>query len=131
MFADKDDRRGSKFGKFRGKKPTKPESELEYKNVEYLARLIGPTGKIMSRRRTGFDGQDQRKLATAVKVARFMGLLPYTGSNPNDPRDQRDYREPRGRDHRGRPPREDRPAEKSANGAGETSKPTEATAKES
>lgn len=96
MMNDKNDRR-SKFGKFRSKKPTKPESELEYKNIEYLTRLIGPTGKILSRRRTGFDGQDQRKLASAVKVARFMGLLPYTGVNAADPRDQREYREPRKR----------------------------------
>ncbi len=109
MFGDKNDRR-SKFGKFKAKKLTKPESELEYKNVEYLARLIGPTGKLMSRRRTGFDGQNQRKLANAVKVARFMSLLPYTGANPNDPREQRDFRDARdardardsrGRDHRG------------------------------
>jgi small subunit ribosomal protein S18 len=111
MFADKNDRR-SKFGKFRDKKPTKPESELDYKNVEYLARLVGPTGKIMSRRRTGFDGQNQRKLAAAIKVARFMGLLPYTGANPNDTRDQRDYREPRGRGReRPRGPREDSPSD--------------------
>jgi small subunit ribosomal protein S18 len=95
MFADKNDRR-SKFGKFQSKKLTKPESELEYKNVEYLAQLIGPTGKILSRRRTGFVGQDQRKLANAIKVARFMGLLPYTGSNPNDPREPRDSRDYRG-----------------------------------
>ena len=119
MFADKNDRH-SKFGKFRGKKPTKPESELEYKNVEYLARLIGPTGKLMSRRRTGFDGQAQRKLANAVKVARFMGLLPYTGANPNDPRDQRDPRDYRGRDHSSRRPRDDK-AETAASPAGATS----------
>ena len=105
MFGDKNDRR-SKFGKFRSKKPTKPESELEYKNIEYLGRLIGPTGKILSRRRTGFDGQDQRKLAAAVKVARFMGLLPYTGVNPADPRDQREYREPRRRRDEERKPEE-------------------------
>jgi small subunit ribosomal protein S18 len=102
MFADKNDRK-SKFGKFKDKKLTKPESPLEYKNVEYLARLVGPTGKILSRRRTGFCGQDQRKLATAIKMARFLGLLPYTGANPNDPReprDSRDHRGPRGRDDR-------------------------------
>ena len=102
MMTDKNDRR-SKFGKFKNTAPTKPESPLDYKNVEYLARLIGPTGKILSRRRTGFDGQAQRRLALAIKHARFMGLLPFTGANPNDPREPRDVREhrgPRGRDDR-------------------------------
>ena len=36
-----------------------------------------PNGKIQSRKRTGFSGQNQRKLATAIKRARFLGLLPY------------------------------------------------------
>ena len=46
----------------------------------YLATFIGPTGKILSRRRTGFTGQNQRKLTKAVKLARFMALLPFVGS---------------------------------------------------
>ena len=48
-------------------------------NVAFLARYIGPTGKILGRRRTGFSGQNQRKLAAAIKNARLMGLLPYIG----------------------------------------------------
>ena len=72
----------SKFGRFRSRKPVKPEQPLEYKNIEYLTKFVGPTGKILSRRRTGFDGQDQRKLANAIKLARFMGLLPYMGHVP-------------------------------------------------
>jgi small subunit ribosomal protein S18 len=80
---DSQDRR-SKFGKFKPKRRCKPDSELNYKNIDYLAKLIGPTGKIMSRRRTGFDGQDQRKLARAVKLARFMGLLPFTGTTSGE-----------------------------------------------
>jgi small subunit ribosomal protein S18 len=72
-------RRG-KFAKFaRPKKVAAPEEPLDYKNVEYLARLISPQGKIWSRKRTGFTGQNQRVLANAVKRARFMALLPYVG----------------------------------------------------
>lgn len=76
---------GGKFGKFsRSRRPQKPEQPLEYKNIEYLSKFIGPTGKIVSRRRTGFSGQDQRRLASAVKLARFIGLLPYTGVASGD-----------------------------------------------
>ena len=98
-MAEKKNGRRSKFGRFKPKRPTKPESELEYKNVEYLSQLIGPTGKILSRRRTGFDGQAQRKLANAIKLARFMGLLPYCGIVTSD-RGDRD----RDRDGRDRGP---------------------------
>lgn len=84
MFdSDKKNKR-SKFGQFKPRKIIKPEMPLEYKNVDYLSKFIGPTGKLQSRRRTGFDGQDQRKLAAAVKLARFMGLLPYVGSTQGD-----------------------------------------------
>jgi small subunit ribosomal protein S18 len=92
----------SKFAQFKPRKIVKPEQPLEYKNVEYLSKFIGPTGKLQSRRRTGFDGQDQRKLASAVKLARFMGLLPFVGSMQGDVE-----REPRsGRDRFSRGPRD-------------------------
>jgi small subunit ribosomal protein S18 len=72
-------RRGkfSRFGK-RGR-TVEPEEPLDYKNVAYLERFLTPTGKIHSRKRTSFSGQDQRKLAAEIKLARFMGLLPYSG----------------------------------------------------
>lgn len=92
----------SKFAQFKPRKIVKPEQPLEYKNVEYLSKFIGPTGKLQSRRRTAFDGQDQRKLANAVKLARFMGLLPFVGSMQGDVE-----REPRGgRDRFSRGPRD-------------------------
>ena len=71
---------GGKFAKFgRPRKIVEPEEELDYKNVAYLAKFIGPTGKIQSRRRTGFSGQNQRRLADAIKQARHVGLLPFVG----------------------------------------------------
>jgi small subunit ribosomal protein S18 len=73
-------RRGGKFAKFgRPKATVEPEEPLDYKNIAYLQKFIGPTGKIHSRRRTGFSGQNQRKLANAIKVARTMALLPFVG----------------------------------------------------
>lgn len=63
----------------RGKGKVTPEMPLDYKNVDYLSRFISAQGKIVSRKRSGFSGQDQRKLAVAIKRARFVGLLPYVG----------------------------------------------------
>ena len=57
-----------------------PTESLDYKNTSYLATFVGPTGKILSRRRTGFSGQNQRRLTRAIKLARFLALLPYVGS---------------------------------------------------
>ena len=73
-------RGGGKFARFgRGKRVAEPEEPLDYKNVAYLQKFIGPTGKIQSRRRTSFSGQNQRQLARAIKNARLIGLLPFVG----------------------------------------------------
>jgi small subunit ribosomal protein S18 len=50
---------------------------IDYKDTELLKRFINPHGRMISRRRTGISAKYQRQLATAVKRARFMGLLPY------------------------------------------------------
>ncbi len=50
---------------------------IDYKDVELLKRFITPNGKISPRRVTGTSAKYQRQLATAIKNARFMGLLPY------------------------------------------------------
>ncbi len=50
---------------------------IDYKDVDILKRFINPSGKIMSRRRTGVTAKNQRKLAEAIKNARFLGLLPF------------------------------------------------------
>jgi|JI102314DRNA_FD_contig_41_1958988_length_1432_multi_5_in_0_out_0_2 small subunit ribosomal protein S18 len=73
-------RRGSRFQRFtRGKAKAEPEAPLDYKNLELLGRYVSPQGKIVSRKRSGFSGQNQRKLALAIKNARFLGLLPFVG----------------------------------------------------
>jgi len=50
---------------------------IDYKDVELLKRFLNPHGRILSRRQTGVSSKNQRKLARAVKRARFMALLPY------------------------------------------------------
>jgi len=51
---------------------------IDYKDVELLKRFITPNGKIAPRRVTGTSARYQRELATAIKNARFMALLPFT-----------------------------------------------------
>lgn len=50
---------------------------IDYKDVETLKRFLTPHARIQSNRRTEIDAKEQRALATAIKRARFMGLLPY------------------------------------------------------
>ena len=71
--------RRSRFGRFARRKIVEPEEPLDYKNVAYLSKFLSPNGRIQSRKRTGFSGQNQRKLARAIKQARHMALMPYIG----------------------------------------------------
>ena len=50
---------------------------IDYKDIAILLRFIGPTGRILSHKRTGVTAKNQRALASAIKHARFLGLLPF------------------------------------------------------
>jgi len=50
---------------------------IDYKNVSVLSQYVSGRGKIESRRRTKACAKHQRKLAQAIKRARFLALLPY------------------------------------------------------
>ena len=50
---------------------------IDYKDTELLRRFLNPHGRMINRSRTGISAKSQRQLATAVKRARFMGLLSY------------------------------------------------------
>jgi len=52
-------------------------SEVDYKDVITLQKFINVYKKILPRKRTGLCSKHQRKLATAIKRARIMALLPY------------------------------------------------------
>lgn len=52
--------------------------EVDYKQVDLLKDFISENGKIIPSRITGTKAHYQRQLATAVKRARFLALLPYT-----------------------------------------------------
>jgi small subunit ribosomal protein S18 len=50
---------------------------VDYKDVNLLRHFISDRGKIRSRRVTGVTPRQQRMLATAIKNAREMALLPF------------------------------------------------------
>jgi len=51
--------------------------EIDYKDLVMLKNYITETGKIVPSRITGTKANYQRQLATAVKRARYLALLPY------------------------------------------------------
>lgn len=53
---------------------------IDYKDTDLLRRFISDRGKIRSRRVTRISAQQQRQVAAAIKNAREMALLPYSGS---------------------------------------------------
>ncbi len=50
---------------------------IDWKDTKTLSRYISEKGKIVPRRISYVSHKKQRELATAIKRARFMGLLPY------------------------------------------------------
>ena len=50
---------------------------IDYKDPEFLKKFLNEQGKILPRRITGTSVKYQRKVATAVKRARHLALLPY------------------------------------------------------
>jgi small subunit ribosomal protein S18 len=55
--------------------------EIDYKDIATLKANVTESGKIVPSRITGTKARYQRQLATAVKRARFIALLPYTDSH--------------------------------------------------
>jgi small subunit ribosomal protein S18 len=53
---------------------------VDYKDIALLRKFMSDRGKIRSRRVTGLDEKRQREVATAIKNAREMALLPYVST---------------------------------------------------
>jgi small subunit ribosomal protein S18 len=51
--------------------------EVDYKDVNLLKKFITENGKIVPSRITGTKARYQRQLAIAIKLARYLALLPY------------------------------------------------------
>lgn len=52
---------------------------VDYKNPDFLLDLVNDQGKILPRRLTGTSLKYQRKVSKAIKRARHLALIPYTG----------------------------------------------------
>ncbi len=91
---------------------------VDYKDLNQLRKYISDRGKIRGRRVSGNCQQHQRDVTAAIKTARELALLPYTQRTVTE-------RRGRGRDDRGRRPREESTAVE--NEASESSEAVEAT----
>jgi small subunit ribosomal protein S18 len=69
--------RRKKFCRFTAEKVV----EIDYKDLNTLRQYVTETGKIVPSRITGTKARYQRQLATAIKRARFLALLPYCDSH--------------------------------------------------
>src|SRR5512147_2605022 len=57
---------------------------IDYKKADMLRRFVSDDGRIRPRRQTGTCARHQRVLAGAIKRARHIALLPYTGGRWED-----------------------------------------------
>ena len=69
--------RRKKFCKFTAEGIT----EIDYKDLNTLKQYVSESGKIVPSRITGTKARYQRQLATTIKRARFLALLPYTDNH--------------------------------------------------
>lgn len=55
--------------------------EIDYKDLATLKAYVTETGKIVPSRISGTNAKYQRQLATAIKRARFLALIPYSDAH--------------------------------------------------
>lgn len=53
---------------------------FDYKDFKTLQRYVNSYGQIETRKKTGLNESEQRRLATAIKRARHIGLLPFVAN---------------------------------------------------
>lgn len=53
--------------------------EIDYRDIDTLRRFVSAQGKIQPRKKNNVSAYYQRQLCTAIKRARYMGLLPTVG----------------------------------------------------
>ena len=51
--------------------------DIDYKNVGVLKKFISESGKISPRRVAGTTAKEQRQVNKAIKIARYVALLPF------------------------------------------------------
>lgn len=58
-----------------------PDLYFDYRDVKTLQRYIDTYGRIEPVSKTGLSAKQQRQLATAIKRARHLALLPFISNN--------------------------------------------------
>lgn len=53
-------------------------TKVDYKDVVFLRKFTTSEFKIKNAKRNKLSDKDQRRVANAIKIARFMALMPYT-----------------------------------------------------
>lgn len=53
-------------------------TKVDYKDVAFLRKFVTSEFKIKSAQRNKLSDKDQRRVANAIKIARYMALMPYT-----------------------------------------------------
>jgi small subunit ribosomal protein S18 len=53
-------------------------NHVDYKQTDILRKFVSGQFKILSSSRSGLCQKHQRKVANAIKLARYMALMPYT-----------------------------------------------------
>ncbi len=97
---------------------------IDYKDVDLLRRFMSDRSKIKNRRVAGNDLQQQREVASAIKLAREMALLPYATRVASTRTGGRRDRDDRGR---GRDEGRDDNAESTENTGDDNVESTEST----
>jgi small subunit ribosomal protein S18 len=82
---DRDDDRDGGGDRRRGKKrapsfAADPDFVFDYKDAGTLRHFLTERGKIVPRRISGLNATQQRRLTTAIKLARKIALVPYTAT---------------------------------------------------
>lgn len=93
MFQKKRDSKRDRLKRTKGKRSSKEKffrkkvcrfcldkvDKIDYKDIPRLKRFVSEKGKILPSRITGNCAKHQRRVASAVKRARYIALLPYVG----------------------------------------------------
>ena len=53
-------------------------AKVDYKDVAFLRKFVTSEFKMKPAKRNKLSDKDQRRVANAVKIARYMALMPYT-----------------------------------------------------
>ncbi len=68
-------------GRFQEGPSISEDNPIDYKNIDLLSRFTDTGGRIRSRRRTRTNARNQRAVTVAIKRARHLALLPFTGDH--------------------------------------------------